>query len=861
MSGVPDPRPSRAAVAAAQRQAYDAYLHAQQSARDAASAVADAQGRAAEAVEHARAEMQALRAAAAAGVADAQARQLLAEQRLAMAVAERDMVLRSTVWKASAPLRLLLTHVPGVRRTVRRSAKLAWYMGTFQQRRIVSRLRAPPPPNPAFPAPPVASDPPALPPPALPAPTLPEPLRFDPPPPLPDLPPVPEPPPAPVPGWPTADDKARVLALARAELDLFLRTGERIAFPAALAPAVSVVVVLWNAAELTLRCLLALRDHAGAAAEVVLVDNGSTDDTGALLAQVDGAVVLRHPDNAGFMAGCNRGVAASRGPAVLLLNSDAVLRPGTLPAALETLLSSETVGAVGARIVLSDGFLQEAGSILWSDGTTLGYGRGQPEDWWGAMFRRVVDYCSGAFLLVRRTTWDALGGFDQRFAPAYYEETDFCLRLAARGLHVVYEPRAVIDHFEFGSQAGQGQAHTLSVRNRKLFRAVHAAALHGRHLPHVPGNVLAARARLQPGARRLLIVDDLPPLAATGAGYPRALAAVAEAVRLGWAVTLYASVRPAADWDALRAELPWEVEIVTGPGAPDLPAFLQDRDGFYEALFVSRPGNMAAIRAVADTQPHLLWGVRVVYDAEALFTRRDVLLAALEGQPISPAEAATRLRDEVALAEGADAVACVSPAEAAMFGPRARVLGYPATVRRDAPGFAVRSGLLFVGSLAIQASPNWHGLAWFVRDVWPLVRAALPGLTLTVAGQIHPDSGDLAGPGIELAGPQPDLTRCYDRARVFVAPVRYAAGIPLKVIDAAASGVPCAGTPLMAELMDWQPGAHMLAADDPAALAHGIAALHEDPAAWARMRTAAQDDVAARFNAAGFRQTLAELLG
>ena len=249
------------------------------------------------------------------------------------------------------------------------------------------------------------------------------------------------------------DQKAVFTESARAELLEFLTSGERLSFPECESPDISVVVVLWNQAHLTLRCLRALLAQIGPSIEVVLVDNASSDETSSLLSRLDGVRVLTNKTNEGFPLGCNRGAAASRGRALLLLNNDAFVRPGALAAALATLDSNPEVGAVGGRLVLPSGRLQEAGSIIWSDASTLGYGRGLPEQAGEAMFRRDVDYCSGAFLLTPLVLWNRLGGLDDAYTPIYYEDVDYCMRLREAGYRVVYEPAAVVDHYELGSEA------------------------------------------------------------------------------------------------------------------------------------------------------------------------------------------------------------------------------------------------------------------------------------------------------------------------------------------------------------------------------------------------------------------------
>jgi GT2 family glycosyltransferase len=217
------------------------------------------------------------------------------------------------------------------------------------------------------------------------------------------------------------------------------------------------------------------------ALEVVVVDNGSTDHTSELIARLGGVTVIRNPVNVGFPQACNHAAARARGRHLLLLNNDATVRKGAIDAAEVCLESEADIGAVGGRLVLPDGSLQEAGGIVWADGTTIGYGRGKRLDAAAFSKRRDVDYCSAAFLLTRRDAWERLGGLDEGFAPAYYEDADYCMRLWADGWRVVYEPSAVVDHHEFGSDR-DGAAGGLIVHNRSRFVARHATVLAAHHL-------------------------------------------------------------------------------------------------------------------------------------------------------------------------------------------------------------------------------------------------------------------------------------------------------------------------------------------------------------------------------------------
>ncbi len=160
-------------------------------------------------------------------------------------------------------------------------------------------------------------------------------------------------------------------------LAVFLASGNRLRFDTPSAPKVSVLLVLFNRAELTFKCLRSLLESQAVSLEIVVVDNRSTDETSLLLDRLDGVRIVRSPENVGFLRASNAAAMMARGEHLLFLNSDAELLPGSLAAALATLEQTSSIGAVGARLVLPDGRLQEAGGIIWSDGSCQGYGRGR----------------------------------------------------------------------------------------------------------------------------------------------------------------------------------------------------------------------------------------------------------------------------------------------------------------------------------------------------------------------------------------------------------------------------------------------------------------------------------------------------
>ena len=287
-------------------------------------------------------------------------------------------------------------------------------------------------------------------------------------------------------GFPTDLDKEQWTRTARAQLRSFLATRHPLRFPVSPNPEVSVLLVLFNKAELTFGCLRSLQEITDLACELIIVDNGSSDETETLLTKIEGANVIRNTENLHFLKSVNQAARVARGRYLLILNNDTQLVPGSLESAVTTIRSSDDIGAVGAKLILPDGTLQEAGSIVSNDGSCKGYGRGEDPFDSRFMFRRDVDYCSGAFLLTPREVFERLGGFDVAFSPAYYEETDYCMRLWADDLRVVYEPDATILHYEFGSIPTSEIALDLQEDHQRIFFKKHRGQLLRHSPPDIP---------------------------------------------------------------------------------------------------------------------------------------------------------------------------------------------------------------------------------------------------------------------------------------------------------------------------------------------------------------------------------------
>ena len=649
---------------------------------------------------------------------------------------------------------------------------------------------------------------------------------------------------------------------SRIVLDEFLASGARLAIPTTEQPRVSVILVVWNRAELTLPCLRSLAARSEIGFELIVIDNGSTDRTTALFDRVDGARVYRNDENLYFIHAVNQAAALARGAHLLLLNNDAALLPGAIDTLAATIESSPDIGAVGGKIVFLDGRLQEAGSIIWNNGHCFGYGRGDDPLAPQYMFRRDVDYCSGALLLMRKDLFVQLEGFDTVFSPAYYEETDYCVRLWDAGYRVVFEPGAAILHYEFASRS-QDEASELQLRHRQLFVERNQARMNT-YQSRSDKNVLYARTAGE-AKQRILVIDDRVPHPYLGSGFPRAHQMLTRLVEWNNLVTLYPTAVIDEDWSQAYSDLPREVEIMLHGGGGSLEEFLEDRRNFYNVIVVSRPHNMEALATQLKRHRDWFSETRIVYDAEAIFSAREVRKHEILGNPKEARKHQKLLLKEIKLAQLANTVVSVSEEEARSFRrdgvERVHVLGHALEIDPTPERFTERCGLLFVGAVHDDASPNGDGVIWLGEAILPKIRLVLGDVSLTVVGINESDRiWSMASEALQIVGPRKELRTLYADKRVFIAPTRYSAGVPHKIHEAAAHGIPVVATPLLARQLGWADGEELLIGETADDLAERSIELYTNPDLWEKVRRQALERVARDCSPGQFDRTLREVL-
>lgn len=637
-----------------------------------------------------------------------------------------------------------------------------------------------------------------------------------------------------------------------------------------VSPLLSVVVPVHGKWEYTRACLISIEQHRPAVPfEVLVVDDASPDRTAELVAASQGVRLVRTQRNVGFVRACNLGASHARGAYLLFLNNDTEVRPGALDALVDAADSDEKIGLVGAMLVYPDGRLQESGGIIWADGSGWNYGRdrdaGEPE----FQVRRDVDYCSGAAILVRREVFDSVGGFDQRYAPAYYEDTDLAFAIRAVGHRTIVEPAAVVVHHEGVSH---GTDLTVGVKryqeiNRAQFVDKWAPTL-AEHLPAASElNVWLARQRGPAGHRGglVLVADYQVPTPDRDSGSLRMHRLLLALVELGQRVVFFPC--NGAPLQPYTGELQRH-GITVIPNAAGQGTFLREAGAALRLAVLSRPQvGWKLLEELRMLAPRCLVGYDTV-DLHFLRLQRQAELAAATGDEQSATalagKAAASRELELGLVRAADLTLVVSDHEQSLLRsliPEAdvRVLSnvhYPAG---EVPGPQGRTGLLFVGGF--DHLPNRDAVRWMAREVLPSVHRRHPDMVLHVVGSNpSPDVLALASETVKVYGWVADLVPLHRRCRLSVAPLRFGAGVKGKVGESMAAGLPTVCTPVAVEGMGLVDGQHVLVAADATGFAAQVVALLEDDALWCTLSAAGASAITERFGSDVARAALQDVL-
>lgn len=627
--------------------------------------------------------------------------------------------------------------------------------------------------------------------------------------------------------------------------------------PAPAAPLASIIIPVYNQLGHTLTCLRALAASGDTTSfEVIVVDDASIDDTPRVLAGIPGLRMIRNDHNLGFIGACNAGAAKARGQFVAFLNNDTAVQSCWLDALLRTFAEHSDTGLAGSKLVYPDGRLQEAGGIVFSDGSGWNYGRFADSAHPSYNYVREVDYCSGAAIALPRALFEMLGGFDSNFAPAYYEDTDLAMRVRQHGMKVRYQPASVVVHFEgatSGIDLNSGvKAH--QVTNQVKFLARWRDVLDITH--PTPGTdpqwACEHRAR-----HRVLVLDACTPTPDRDSGSVRMLALMRLLIEEGCTVTFFSENR-AHDGVYTQAMQAMGVEVWWQPWLGDLRCWLIKHGPRFNRIIGSRHYVLSPLLPLLrEYAPQ----AQIVFDTVDLHYLREQREAELANDLAKRRIAEQTRKAELDLVRYSDLTWVVSAVEQKIISSeipdaRVQILSNIHVVRGPGPDFAVRNDLLFIGGY--RHPPNIDAVHWLADKILPLLHASRPDIRLHLVGGDAPDSVVALGrkKGIVFHGYVPNLIPLLDSTRLALAPLRYGAGVKGKINQSLAHGQPVIATACAIEGMHLTDGVDVLVADKAEDFVAAVLRAYDDPVLWHRLSEGGLANTHAHFSFESARRVI-----
>ncbi|HBA48965.1 MAG TPA: glycosyl transferase family 2 [Lachnospiraceae bacterium] len=610
-------------------------------------------------------------------------------------------------------------------------------------------------------------------------------------------------------------------------------------------PLVSIVIPVYNQFEYTYNCVKSIiRNSGDVTYEVIIANDCSTDVTKEIEKIVENVRLITTEQNVRFLLNCNNAAKHARGKYILFLNNDTQVQENWLQPLVRLIESADDIGMVGSKLIYPDGFLQEAGGIVWKDASAWNYGNRRNTEDPEFNYVKEADYISGAAIMIRRSLWEEIGGFDERFVPAYYEDTDLAFEVRKHGYRVMYQPLSRVVHFEGisnGTDVQNGLKHYQQVNFQKFYEKWHDV-LEAEHEVNAE-NVFTAKDR-SGRKKHMLVVDHYVPHHDQDAGGKCTFMYLQTFVKMGFQVTFIG--------DNFYKHEPYTTEL-NQMGIEVLygnyyynnwQQWLKENSHYFDYIYLQRPH--ISIKYIDLVKKYSR--AKIFYFAHDLHHIREYREYEMTGDQEKLESSKKWKKIEYELFEKADVGHVVGSFEQQKMQeafPDKPIRNIPLYIYEDIPkdinkDFASRHDLLYVGGFGHP--PNVDAVLWFAKEVFPKVLERYPDMKWhVVGGKATLEVQALASHNIIIEGFLPDdaLEKLYRECRMAVVPLRYGAGVKGKVVESAYYQIPLVTTSIGAEGLS-RDEVFMVVEDEGEKLAEAICGLYED---YPRLREMSDEGV------------------
>lgn len=562
-------------------------------------------------------------------------------------------------------------------------------------------------------------------------------------------------------------------------------------------PLVSIVIPVYNQYEYTIACINSVIEAVdGIDVEIIIADDNSSDET-KTIDEIKDLLVIHNIKNLGFLRNCNNATKIAKGKYVLFLNNDTVVKKEWLSSLIDLIESDKSIGLVGSKFIYPDGVLQEAGGILWSDGSAWNYGRGKNPNLPEFNYVKDVDYISGASIMIPLNLFRELGGFDERYVPAYCEDSDLAFTIKKAGYRVVYQPKSEVIHFEgiSNGKTVKSSIKSYQIVNTQKFKEKWNEELIANHKPNGV-DLFHARDRSF-NKKTILFIDATVPQFDDNAGNRTVYDYMRILVHLGYNVKLmvenfYRDPQYTPIYESMG------IEVLYGPNyAAEWKSWIKSNaDNIdYVMLFRAQCAEYFLEYVKENCSAKIFYNV-----ADLHFIRKEREYK-ITGDKRALDESARYKKIETHYLKMADVCVTVSTDEFKIISSivdSSKVRVFPIYCYngiKNGKKVGNNHELMFVGSF--NHPPNKDAVEWFISDILPKISLKVHDVVVNIVGSNVPEILINRSPECVVYHnhvSDDELSALYDKVRAVVIPLRYGAGVKGKTVEAIHNLVPLVST-------------------------------------------------------------------
>ena len=591
-------------------------------------------------------------------------------------------------------------------------------------------------------------------------------------------------------------------------LDIFFLRYGKLTFKKEENPTVSIIIPVYNQLYYTYRCLTSIiKNTTDVSYEVIVADDVSGDGTMYLDSYSENIVIKRNKNNLRFLLNCNEASKIARGKYLLFLNNDTEVTENWLSSLVNLIESDDSIGMVGSKLIFPDGKLQEAGGIIFSDGTGANYGKFDDASKPQYNYVRDVDYISGASIMLSRKVWDKVGMFSEEFAPAYCEDSDLAFKIRSIGLRVVYQPQSVVIHYE-GASNGSDVSDATSLKHYQIVNCEKLKTKWEQELKSQPSsntdkNNITYRDRIN-GKKVILFIDHYVPEFDKDAGSKTTFQYIQMFIEKGYVVKFLGdNFYNREPYTGILQQM--GVEVLFG---------IDYRNTIEDWIFENRYN----IDVVYMNRPHISikyidffkanTNIKIIYYGHDLHFLREQREYEITKDESHLKDSEHWKKIELDLMRKSDVVYYPSYIEKNLINSIDKSINVKAINAyvfdkvdiKDNYHFDDREGIMFVGGFTHR--PNADAVLWFANNIYPMIYKKIKMPFYIVGSNVPEQIKALENvPGIIVKGyvSEEELNDLYNKCKLSVIPLRYGAGIKGKVVEAMSKGVPFVTTSCGAE--------------------------------------------------------------